>query len=138
MHVIMSSSESGLEESDVELKKAGILADAILTCTAQMKDGKYEDVYITGEGMITEKRGLKAVVRIGAKEEKEAEKKEGPEEDKKTGTYDLLFCDDSDDGKNEIYSKVTLSPFHIAFLDAAPGSQNDRQDAKTEGNTDVV
>ncbi len=157
MHVIMSSSESGLEESDVELKKAGILADAILTCTAQVKDGRYEDVYITGEGMITEKRGKQAVVRIGAgkeatagekngkaadKEEAAAGKQDGKAADKSEGTYELLFCDDSDDGKNEIHGRVELSPFRIEFLDAASDSKSEKQEMKLEGNmegnTDVL
>ncbi len=137
MHVIMSSSESGLEESDVELKKAGILADAILTCTAYMRAGKYEDVYITGEGMITEKRGQKAVVRIGAKEEA-AGSGDGPAADKRNGTYELLFCDDSDDGKSESLGKITLSSFHIKFLDAASDPEGEERILKTEGNADVI
>lgn len=53
MHVIISSSDSGLPDSDVELSKAGILADAILKCTINTKGDGRESVYITGEGLIT-------------------------------------------------------------------------------------
>ena len=56
MHVIMSSSESGLEDSDVELRKAGILADAILSCVAKTDQGRYESVHIIGEGLITDEK----------------------------------------------------------------------------------
>ena len=78
-HVIMSSSESGLAVSNVELSKAGILADAILSCTAKTENGRYESVYITGEGLITNKERNRAEVRIDYDRE-----------------YELLFCDDSD------------------------------------------
>ncbi len=95
-HVIMSSSESGLAVSDVELSKAGILADAILTCTAKIGNGRYESVYVTGEGLITNKERNSAELRIDYDNE-----------------YELLFCDDSDHKNNEIHSVVKLCPFHI-------------------------
>ena len=92
----MSSSESGLAVSNVELSKAGILADAILSCTAKTENGRYESVYITGEGLITNKERNRAEVRIDYDRE-----------------YELLFCDDSDNRNNEIHSVVKLRPFHI-------------------------
>lgn len=95
-HVIMSSSESGLAVSDVELSKAGILADAILSCTAKIEDGRYESVYVTGEGLITNEQRNRAELKIDYGNE-----------------YELLFCDDSDHRNYEIHSAVKLCPFHI-------------------------
>lgn len=97
MHVIMSSSESGLEASDVELSKAGILADAILRCTIGTKKDGGEAVYIMGEGLITEQKNKRAEFVI----------------DKEP--YTLQFCDDSPSGKGEVPSTVELFPFHIEF-----------------------
>lgn len=92
MHVIMSSSESGLEASDVELSKAGILADAILRCTI----GKNNDgVYITGEGLITDPKNKKAEFII----------------DKEP--YTLQFYDDSYCVRERPLSAIKLFPFHI-------------------------
>ena len=97
MHVIMSSSESGLAPSDVELSKAGILADAILRCTIGSKDDGSEAVYISGEGLITEPRNKRAEFVID--EEK----------------YTLQFCRDLNDKNEEVLSMVELFPFHIEF-----------------------
>lgn len=97
MHVIMSSSESGLEPSDVELSKAGILADAILRCTIGTKEDGSEAVYISGEGLITEPRNKRAEFIID--EEK----------------YTLQFCKDVCDKKEEILSTIELLPYHIEF-----------------------
>ncbi len=94
MHVIMSSSKSGLEDSDEELSKANILADAILNCTVQIKNGKYQEVFITGEGLITRKEA-KPVVTIDEK------------------AYKLKFCNGPDDKENEKQNGVELCPFHI-------------------------
>lgn len=102
-HVIMSSSESGLAVSDVELSKAGILADAILNCTAKTEDGRYETVYVTGEGLITNKERKRAELKIDYDKE-----------------YELLFCNDSDRKNNEIHSAVKLCPFHIQLTDVKP------------------
>ncbi len=100
MHVIMSSSESGLEASDVELRKAGILADAILTCiTKPQKDEngcEHEAVYITGEGLITDKDKKGAMLSIDYDSQ-----------------YTLKFCDDSSGRENERYNVVELCPFYI-------------------------
>ncbi len=99
MHVIMSSSESGLEASDVELKKASILADAILTCKAKTekdKEGyKHEAVYITGEGLITDKDKKRAKICIDDKQ------------------YTLQFCNDLESQENERHNVVKLCPFYI-------------------------
>lgn len=97
MHVIMSSSESGLEPSDVELSKAGILADAILRCTIGIRNDGSEAVYISGEGLITEPRNKRAEFVID--EEK----------------YTLQFCKDVQDKNEEVLSMVELLPFHIEF-----------------------
>lgn len=97
MHVIMSSSESGLEPSDVELSKAGILADAILRCTIGIRNDGSEAVYISGEGLITEPRNKRAEFVID--EEK----------------YTLQFCKDVQDKNEEVLSMVELFPFHIEF-----------------------
>jgi len=102
MHVIMSSSESGLEASDVELKKAGILADAILTCKAQTeKDPKrytHQAVYITGEGLITDKDKKRARICIDDKQ------------------YTLQFCSDLESQENERHNVVRLCPFKIKLI----------------------
>ncbi len=102
MHVIMSSSESGLEASDVELKKAGILADAILTCKAKTEKNqegcKYEVVYITGEGLITDKEKKRAKLSIDNTQ------------------YTLQFCNDLENQENEHHNVVELCPFYIELI----------------------
>ncbi len=102
MHVIMSSSESGLEASDVELKKAGILADAILTCKLQTEKDKegcmHEVVYITGEGLITDKDKRRAKLSIDNKQ------------------YTLQFCNNVENQKNERHNIVELCPFYIQLI----------------------
>lgn len=100
MHVIMSSSESGLKVSDVELSKAGILADAILTCRTEINQNAYE-VYIEGEGLITDTENNRARFII-----------EGTEE------YELQFCSDSEDNSESIQSVIKLVPFSIELLKA--------------------
>lgn len=106
MHVIMSSSESGLEASDVELSKAGILADAILRCTTGAKTSGGDTVYISGEGLITAPHNSRAEVIID----------EEP--------YSLQFYDDLDSEKEEPFSTVKLFPFHIGF-DRIPQKEDD-------------
>lgn len=100
MHVIMSSSESGLEASDVELKKAGILADAILTCAAKTEKNENghenEEVYIMGEGLITDKEKKRAKLNIDY-----------------NGQYTLQFCNDAGIQGDESYNVVELCPFYI-------------------------
>ncbi len=96
-HVIMSSSESGLEVSNVELSKAGILADAILTCTAsKTPKGGYDKVYISGEGLITKQD--KNMAKINTKEKSK---------------YELAFCNEKD--RESIQSVVKLCAFCIEF-----------------------
>lgn len=97
MHVIMSSSKSGLKASDVELSKAGILADAILRCTIEPRRDKSEAVYITGEGLITASGNKRAEVIIDE------------------GEYALQFYGDSCSEKEKPHSIVKLFPFHIEF-----------------------
>ena len=104
-HVIMSSSESGLEVSNVELSKAGILADAILTCTARKtKKGVYESVCISGEGLITKKGKKEAVIELDEQE------------------YELAFCEETD--REMIRSVVKLRPFYIDYKDKDKAKQH--------------
>lgn len=98
MHVIMSSSESGLKVSDVELRKAGILADAILTCRTEINENAYE-VYIEGEGLITNTQNNKAKFIIEDTEE-----------------YELQFYSDSENNSAHIQSTIKLVPFFIKLL----------------------
>lgn len=95
MHVIMSSSESGLDVSDVELSKASILADAILNCTVKASPDGQGPVSIMGEGLITDKEKKAADINLDYNSE-----------------YDLLFCEDAD-YHIKLHSKVTLYPFRI-------------------------
>lgn len=96
MHVIMSSSESGLEDSDVELKKAGILADAILSCKAETDQGRYESVYIMGEGLITDEEKRAAKFKTDYKND-----------------YNLKFYNESEIENNGVRGTVKLRPFSI-------------------------
>lgn len=109
MHVIMSSSESGLEASDVELRKAGILADAILRCSSETSKGRYKPVYITGEGLITD-RQKRAELKIC----------EGKD-------YRLLFCED---GTGRASNAVKLRPFDIDIRPVAKKKQEKQQKKK--------
>ncbi len=110
MHVIMSSSESGLEASDVELRKAGILADAILRCSSETSKGRYKPVYITGEGLITD-RQKRAELKIC----------EGKD-------YRLLFCED---GTGRAPNAVKLRPFDIDIRPVTKKKQ-EKQEEKQE------
>lgn len=98
MHVIMSSSESGLEDSDVELRKAGILADAILSCIAKTDQGRYESVYIMGEGLITDEQKRSAEFKTDYKND-----------------YALKFYNESETENNRIRGTVKLRPFNIVL-----------------------
>lgn len=113
MHVIMSSSESGLEASDVELRKAGILADAILRCSSETSKGRYKPVYITGEGLITD-RQKRAELKIC----------EGKD-------YRLLFCED---GTGRAPNAVMLRPFDIDIRPVTKKKQEkqEKQEEKQE------
>ena len=104
MHVIMSSSKSGLNVSDVELSKAGILADAILTCRTKINQNANE-VYIEGEGLITNTKNNKAKFIIEDTEE-----------------YQLQFYSDSEGNSEHIQSVIKLVPFSIELLNAKTNS----------------
>ncbi len=117
MHVIMSSSESGLEASDVELRKAGILADAILTCIAKTEKDEngceYEKVYITGEGLITDKDKRRPTLNIDYDSQ-----------------YTLKFCSDSSSQEDEHSDVVELCPFEIRGFEEEENVQNNKLPAE--------
>jgi KaiC/GvpD/RAD55 family RecA-like ATPase len=110
VHVIMSCSSSGYQQSDDELLKACILSDAVISLE-QKEDG---EIIIEGEGSITSQE--KIVIGLSNPEDTDKEKTKKLAQIK----YSFLFVQMNEGREEELYRTNPLSSFSIKQIPVTP------------------